>query len=197
MEQLSFFDERPLAFWDKLKKILNDLILSLELPNNSLHLFSNISQKGANAGKEISKSLCIYEPEYPAIKEDVDNPGKNFVVMNIKSGKNIELLIRNGQFDVIDFPETAEIKSVKSDTTFVHVLFHESDQNIFSYIEKNILYCLKNYRTKERTFGCCSQFVKCSDAKRCLHSNKLYSTACSYRHHLEAGHIFYGINKNV
>ena len=38
MEQLSFFDERPLAFWDKLKKILNDLILLLELPNDIVNI---------------------------------------------------------------------------------------------------------------------------------------------------------------
>lgn len=197
MEQLSLFDEKPLTFLNRLQEILDNLILSLELPKSSLHLYSNISQKGKNIGKEISKSVCIYEPEYPSVKEDIDNPGKNFVVMNIRLGKNIELLIRNGQFDVIELPETAEIKNVKSDTTFVHILFHESDQNIFSYIEKNIIHCLKNYRTKEKTFGCCSQFVACSDVKKCLHSNKLYSTACLYRHHLEAGHIFYGINKNV
>ena len=46
-------------------------------------------------------------------------------------------------------------------------------------------------------FGCCSRFVECSDARKCVHENKLFSMACHYRHNLDNGRIFYGKNKNV
>ena len=43
----------------KIQELLDALITEFELPRHSLHLFSNKSQKGANKGKEISKSICI------------------------------------------------------------------------------------------------------------------------------------------
>lgn len=196
MEQLSLFDNMDPNFYEKLQEFLDSIIQKNELPTHSLHLFSNIAPRGKNAGMETSKSICIYEPEYPLIKEDIDNPGKNMVVLNIKENKVFELLIRNAQFECINLPETATVKKSK-DNVFKHVLFEKDDPSIFPYIAQNISFCLKNYRSKEKTFGCCSQFIKCSDAKRCLHANKLYSTACQYRHNLEAGRIFYGKNKNV
>lgn len=181
----------------KIQELLDSLITECELPRHSLHLFSNISQKGTNKGKEISKSICIYEPEYPMVKEDVNNPGKNFTVMNIKGHENAELLIRNGQFDNIPLPDSAEVKELKSDHNFKHVLFGTDDGSVIPYIKENILYCLRNYHSKAKSFGCCSRFIECSDAKRCVHVNKLYSTSCTYRRNLEAGNIFYGKNKNV
>ena len=46
-------------------------------------------------------------------------------------------------------------------------------------------------------FGCCEKYIECSDAKKCLHPDKLYSRVCIYRKNLESGRIFYGKNKNV
>ncbi len=45
-------------------------------------------------------------------------------------------------------------------------------------------------------FGCCHKYVACSDAKKCLHDDLIYATACMYRRNLEKGKIFYGENKN-
>ena len=42
-------------------------------------------------------------------------------------------------------------------------------------------------------FACCSLFYQCSDAKRCLACPERAAN-CYYRHHLEAGRIFYGKN---
>lgn len=195
--QLSFENMIEFSFWDNLNELLNDLINELELPKNSLHVFSNISHKGKNAGSETSKSICIYEPDYPMTKLDTDNPGKNYIVMNIQTKKSLELLIRNNQFNSIPLPASFKVKELKSDTTFTHVLVEFGDLNVFNYIKDNILYCLKYYSSKAKSFGCCSRFVECSDAKNCVHPNKLYATACTYKHNLDAGKIFYGKNKNV
>ena len=46
-------------------------------------------------------------------------------------------------------------------------------------------------------FGCCSRYEACSDAKACIHPDKLFARACSYRRNLEQGKIFYGKNKNI
>lgn len=47
------------------------------------------------------------------------------------------------------------------------------------------------------SFGCCGRYVECSDAKQCIHPDKLFARACAYRRNLEKGKIFYGKNKNI
>lgn len=46
-------------------------------------------------------------------------------------------------------------------------------------------------------FGCCNDFVRCSDARECLHKDNTEYLGCYYRQNLEAGRIFYGKNRNV
>ncbi len=60
--------------------------------------------------------------------------------------------------------------------------------SLFSYIY-NML--------KSNKFGCCSKYLECSNEKMCLHADLAYSMGCTYRHNLEAGRIFYGVNKNT
>lgn len=47
------------------------------------------------------------------------------------------------------------------------------------------------------TFGCCSRYLKCSDAKECVHEDKQYAKGCAYYSNLKNGKIFYGKNRNV
>lgn len=197
MNQLSLFDTKSKTFLEKLQELLDEIILSHDLPKDSIHIYSNKSSKGKNIGKETSKSLCIFEPEYPPRKDIIETPGRNFVIMNIKDAKDdcIELLIRNKQYNAIEIPESAITKTLKSDKVFFHVIFQPNDNSVFDYIKENILYCLANYESSN-SFGCCSKFIECSDAKKCVHENKIYSMGCKYRRNLDAGKIFYGKNRN-
>lgn len=197
-KQLSLFNFIDKTFYDKVQDVIDNIISSHDLPVNSIHQYSNISNKGANAGKETSRSICIFEPEYPknpAVKEE---PGRNFVIlkMQIKKDSSVELFIRKEQANEIAIPDTATIKILKSDPNFQHVNFGENDDSIYDFIKKNILYCLANYEATS-SFGCCSRFIECSDAKKCVHENKIYSMGCKYRMNLDAGRIFYGKNKNI
>lgn len=195
MEQLSLFSNTPKTFYEKTQNVLDEVITSHDLPEKSIHLYSNISPK---TGKETSKSICIFEPEYPPNPAQAETPGKNFVIMKIEEKKSgdIVLFIRYEQEEMIDTPTTATVKALKSDKTFLHITFDPDDSSIFEYIKKNILYCLANYESSN-SFGCCSKFIECSDAKKCVHENKIYSMGCKYRMNLDAGKIFYGKNKNI
>mgnify|MGYP006916072407 CR=1 FL=1 len=53
----------------------------------------------------------------------------------------------------------------------------------------------RNTVTEE--FGCCNDFMKCSDARECLYPRDRFYNGCQYRRNLEAGRIFYGKNRNV
>lgn len=43
----------------------------------------------------------------------------------------------------------------------------------------------------------CDLYLKCSDAKRCVHWKREFSLHCGYKKILKSGRIFYGANRNV
>lgn len=46
-------------------------------------------------------------------------------------------------------------------------------------------------------FGCCNDFIGCSDALKCLKLDNPDYRGCLYRKNLESGRVFYGKNKNI
>lgn len=46
-------------------------------------------------------------------------------------------------------------------------------------------------------FGCCNDFLICSDVGYCIKAKDLFYMGCLYRKNLEAGRIFYGKNKTI
>ena len=47
------------------------------------------------------------------------------------------------------------------------------------------------------TFGCCNDFMRCSEAEACIHKEDRFFNGCMYRSNLEQGKIFYGPKRNV
>lgn len=177
------------------QQMLDEMVVEMELPEKSLYLMTNYGRDGK---KVTSYSVCIYEPDYPLSPNAKKDSTRNSIVLNIKEGKEkLELLIGMSQFGDIDVPMDAETKQLKSDQVNMHIIMSPNSENLLAYIKKNTKYSLANYTSKAAAFGCCSRFNECSDAKKCVHVNKLYSKACSYRGHLDAGRIFYGKNRNV
>lgn len=46
-------------------------------------------------------------------------------------------------------------------------------------------------------FDCCSQYVECSNAGRCISSQKELALGCGYKKILRSGRVFYGQSRNV
>ncbi len=187
------------SYLKKIQNLLDAIILSNELPPQSLCLRSNVSSRGKNAGREISKSICIYEPPFPPGSSSLKDNGRNDVIMNFQEkdgGRTLEFSISNQQFGDIPCPDTATVKTIKSNPSSTYVFFDVDDPSLHDYITSNIYYCLSNYRSGT-SFACCSRFEQCSDALKCVHENKLYSKRCKYRANLENGRVFYGRHKNT
>ncbi len=89
---------------------------------------------------------------------------------------------------------------IKSDEGFFRVLL-EDFPKVMQYRETGELIDLVTEMFLDAVnfehFGCCHKYVDCSNAKKCLHEDFLYSTACLYRKNLEKDIIFYGVNKNL
>lgn len=48
-----------------------------------------------------------------------------------------------------------------------------------------------------KEWDCCSRYMECSDAKRCVHPDPAQALKCGYRKILVSGKIYYGENRNV
>lgn len=185
------------------REMLEVLVAEYELPSGSLFLSDNVGQKDPST--IISHSVCIWEPDYPAMPNNVPEQNKLVLTatMPLKTDKSVlEFSVRKEQEkDLHQFlPADAEIMTeTKTDieTRSVRIRIKSTSPNLTDYIKKHTAYCIQRYQSKADRFGCCSLMEECSDAMRCLHVNKLYSKSCMYRENMENGRIFYGKNRNI
>ena len=189
-------------FDQEVSKILQDIIISKELPENSLYLSSNISHKGDKKGQEISKTICVNEPDYPPNSHNVNRIGKNdtFIQIEYKTyvRKNNEFVfsVKDRLLMDVPIPEGVTTNKTQSREGITKVYFSSVSSDMLDFIRSIVMQGLAHYESTS-SFACCSQFIRCSDEKKCVHVNKLYSKGCMYRANLEAGRIFYGKNRNI
>ena len=48
-----------------------------------------------------------------------------------------------------------------------------------------------------KAWDCCSRYLECSDAGKCVHPNRVFALDCGYRKILASGRIFYGERRNI
>lgn len=179
----------------RIQDMLDEMVHVLELPEKSLYLSKNV---GRISNDVTSYSVCIYEPEYPKLPDRKLDQTRNSVVMNIKEkNEQLVLIMSLNQYQSVKYDEVVETKISKSDSKNIQIFMDKNCEELIEYIRLHTEYRIKNYKSKASTFGCCSKFNECSDAKHCVHENRLYSMACSYRKHLDEGRIFYGKNRNI
>ena len=210
-EQMNLFDIEERNWQEEISSLCDRLVQFHELPKNSLYLAKNMGREGKIADKRdtvVSYSICIYEPEYPEVSSTEKDPSRNTVIMNIKivelktKANRFEVLVRDTSTDFVGMIPGMKDSGPVSKTYFRKFTFDESQlckvlDGWLDYIEKLVEYELRTYVSKATRFACCSHFVECSDAKKCVHKNKLYACACFYKANLDAGKIFYGKNKNI
>lgn len=181
------------TFLQQLIDSLSQICINKELIPDSLRLIKNFNQK------DESYSIHAYEYAYPlgAYKDS------SISLINIKflSKGIICLEFRESIYLSLDntptFIKIQKKEDKKTGNRIVTLFFDSINKELHDYICNIVLQRLENYRTMQNSFGCCNRFNECSDALKCVHENKLYSTACTYRHRLENGQIFYGKNRNV
>ncbi len=191
-----------------LQQMCDGVVRKWDLPQQGVAVFPNFGQKGkSNEGKIVSYSVGIVECDFPATDADL-HEGKrmrcvSFTQSDIKSRQGfIEILpIKNVVLEHVSIPDGAlALPQDKTDreTDCRKLAIPIEASGIVNFFRNIVELKLKVYESSYASpFGCCSLFEECSDAKRCVHPNRLYSTACAYRHNLENGHIFYGKNKNI
>ncbi|MGN0666441.1 MAG: hypothetical protein ACI4KF_07940 [Huintestinicola sp.] len=88
--------------------------------------------------------------------------------------------------------EGGKVYTTKKYSLYIPLDSTEIYKFLYQWTEK----ALKEFTPSER-FGCCAKYKECSNSKKCLHKNNFYARCCYYRQNIEAGKIFYGVNKNI
>ncbi len=210
-KQMKTLNNNERNWQNQIAELCNNLIEYYKLPNNTIYLAENTGREGRiedKSDKIISYSVCIYEPDYPDVKGLGKDSERNTVVMNIKiselktKSNRFEVLVRNTATEFIGDIAGMENKGKVLGSYWRKYQFDQRKMNEvldswICYLKKLVGYELRTYTSKASSFACCSRFIECSDAKECVHENKLYACACYYKKNLEAGRIFYGKNQNI
>ncbi len=172
---------------DNIVDYIQELILNSDKDFKQIKL-NIIENKSGYDSIVISSEMTTYRPKV-----------SNALFARIKtSGKKPYISFRNKYINWF-IENDINTYSIKSETDFFRVplsdfmLAINFEKKDFSKLAVQI--CLEAMNFPQ--FGCCDKFVQCSDAKKCVHSDLLYSTACMYRKNLENNKIFYGKNKNT
>lgn len=131
---------------------------------------------------------------------DTFSLGSNAVVTTKRTTKVQRIYIKNNIFKSADFDFTSVLPGAK----LVELSSDPQYTKIETQLENDLIDCIRPYLEQAikdykpiKTFACCSRYVECSDAKKCLHPQQIYAKQCWYRDNLENGLIFYGKGANV
>lgn len=198
MEQLSFFDHNADSWDVRVRSLLDTIIDERRLPQNSLEL-----REQAENIREGEYIVLICEPEYPYDEKLANSVTEIPVGLRIKPETVIarkdylKVEVLNDIYERIPtIPESALDPQLSLSAGYKQIDFKPDDPALISFIREIVLSRLDNYTSAAKSFGCCSRFEQCSDAKKCVHDNVLYATACTYYQHLKQGKVFYGKNRN-
>lgn len=185
----SVIDMTKSCIFLNISSLLSNIIDELELPPNGIIIKPN------NGIKRKTSSIYINEPPFPATEKDFLKENTTQSILNIEeTADTVILLVSKNAFDYVSLPEDIFAEE-KSD--FMKICFPIDHSELYTCIKSIVQFRVKHYTSSASLFGCCDRFMECSDAKKCVHENKLYSTSCMYRMNLESGRIFYGKNRNI
>lgn len=197
MAQMSLFET---GWKSTIYEVINTISVYEGLPAGSLMLVENFSRVKKTVS---SYSVAILKPDYPKgmnpngraknvlinIK-DVTKKSDSNAVLSVSVPDSVLVRIRN------EFPSVSFVKKEKDPITRALIPVDSKDIKVF--FDSLISSVVEAYfKESSNSFGCCHLYAECSDAKKCLHENRLYARSCIYSTHLAEGHIFYGKNRNV
>ena len=123
-----------------------------------------------------------------------------FIWSEIKEGRSYSMYGKK----VLEFRpgdiKKARLRIFPIDKDVEKITFRANDPTIDLLSVLNLLKKIKKEifrNTITEVFGCCNDFMKCSDQKQCLYPEDRFYNGCEYRKNLEAGRIFYGPNRNI
>lgn len=182
-----------------LQSICDDLQVTMHLPIHSFRVDETIGKGKDNAGQLITVTASILDCDCPYTSTQMSEDHYSATTaFSVSRAKVKDLMI---EFDVptdldksLIPTDAVEFSSSEKSITYRMPLLSDGLKDL---AEAVIRYRVEHFVTTAPKYGCCSLYKECSDAKKCLHPNRFYATACQYKKNLDSGKIFYGENANV
>ena len=119
----------------------------------------------------------------------------NFTVFRLRIRKNAHYILIPTLFaDLI--PSDIPHKVSASMPKYIRVPV-DKQHPVESYHDLLVSVTRESVNRYPTEWDCCSRYMECSDAKKCVHPDKAFALGCGYRKVLQSGRIFYGSNRNV
>ena len=118
----------------------------------------------------------------------------NMLLFQIRLRKKSKYLLLPEK-SIDEIPEGAAICKSKSDPGMIRIPITAAE-DILAFVP-TLRNTLNAMTKRNQSFGCCSRYEACSDAKTCIHPDVKFALGCQYRHNLMEGKIFYGKNKTI
>lgn len=173
-----------------------------------------------NSDTPDNKELLFLNQIFPMLAESIEASGGSRSLISFKPTKSnnkssgytsvycgnftiFRIKLRNGQQyialpvifrDLI--PQDYPVKDLKSDFKYFRLLVDEQHP-VESYASILSVIAGETVSRYPKEWDCCSRFKECSDAKACVHPDKVFSLGCGYKKILNSGTIFYGKNRTV
>ena len=180
----------------KVKRAVNDIILSKSFDNGMICASEQAAIVDAAIYDEVKAEFEAHQCVIISKKADIAKLEK--VVLNEARTAVNGAIVGHSAIEIAEkagLKVPAGTKLLKSPQNFIQCTFHTQNEAV----KAAELITDENVRIFEPTdhFGCCGLYLKCSDAKKCLHPDIIRSKSCYYKKNLESGKIFYGKNANI
>lgn len=159
------------------------------------------------------KEQTVYEKILPTLREAAENAGGSGEVLTIKHGKYyssiwfgsllaFRICLRKDNYIEVPVDLKDKIPQLLPSTkqkmvagNFWRVYWSATDIANNAPALAEVMKATVDRTPKE--WDCCSRYMECSDAMRCVHPDKKIALSCGYRRILNSGKVFYGKNRNV
>ena len=93
-------------------------------------------------------------------------------------------------------PDNFPVTRISSDNRYIRLMLDNTHPVEF-YTDFLVRITGETVNRYPKTWDCCSRYMECSDAGKCVHPDKTFALECGYRKILASGRIFYGERRNV
>ena len=138
----------------------------------------------------------LIENIFPEYNEITILPSKSYIGFWLEKTIIFKIIERKDYFRLEIKHYDSKLQKIYPSEWDVHKL--EQLEELKDYkdnIDEIIKYLIS--KPTDEAFSCCSRFIECSNALKCVNPYDNLKRNCSYRKNLEKGFIFYGKNKNA
>lgn len=153
--------------------------------------------------QEITKTKGVPVDLLTRKPTQTDSKSSGYTIVSYHGSTAFRLKMRGKQhyisvptlFDTL-IPEDAPRKQTKSEEGYIRLIL-DQEHPVESYTDFLATVTEATIDRLPKVWDCCSRYMECSDAKACVHPDKVFALDCGYRKVLNSGRIFYGKNRNI